>query len=232
MAAGPLISAVIPVYNGAQFIVAAIESVFAQDYRPLEVIVIDDGSDDGTPRVASRFPGVRIESQTRQGAGSARNAGAAISRGDFLAFLDADDVWTPRKLVSQMAVFQTQPDIEAVFGFAREFRDGDDPFENDRAGVAAPIPGTMLIRREAFERIGSFDIAADAREGVDWYLRALELSLRSHMLREIVYCRRIHGRNRGILNPNPAGYVQAIKASLDRRRRDGTVRSHAQRIGT
>ena len=98
----PLVSTIIPVFNGERLLPEALDSVFRQDYRPIEVIVVDDGSTDGTSLVARSCPEVRYLYQSNQGLGAARNAGIAAACGEFIAFLDADDIWLPRKLSSQM----------------------------------------------------------------------------------------------------------------------------------
>jgi glycosyltransferase involved in cell wall biosynthesis len=212
----PLVSVVIPVRNGVQFIAAAIESVLAQDYRPLELIVVDDDSSDGTREVVKKFAQVSLQIQSHRGAGAARNAGVRAAKGELIAFLDADDLWTREKLSKQVAAFEHDAGLEAVFGHVAEFEDANSA-ANGRE-IPGPIPGTMLIKRAAFARIGWFDASADSLEGADWYLRALEKSLRARMLPEVVYRRRIHGNNRSIVQRDLHGYVRAIKASLDRRR--------------
>jgi glycosyltransferase involved in cell wall biosynthesis len=212
----PLVSVVIPVYNGECFIAEAIASVIAQDYRPLELIVVDDGSIDRTREIVKDISQATLLEQPHQGAGAARNAGVRASKGEFVAFLDADDVWNPGKLFRQIEAFVAEPGLEAIFGHVVEFHEGET--DADSAPLPSPIPGTMLIKRAAFERIGWFSDEPTALEGVDWYLRASEKSLRSRMLPDVLYRRRIHGRNRSIVNRDHDGYLRAIKASLDRRR--------------
>ena len=103
----PLISCIIPVYNGQRFLAESLDSIFAQTYRPLEVIVCDDGSTDGTAHVAAEYPQPLVYiHQPNQGSPRARNCGIRAAKGDFLAFLDADDLWRSEKLTRQMARFQ------------------------------------------------------------------------------------------------------------------------------
>jgi glycosyltransferase involved in cell wall biosynthesis len=208
-----LISVIIPVFNGEQHLADAIGSGRAQDYEPKEILVIDDGSTDRTAKIAASFADVRYQRQERSGAGAARNAGVDLAQGDFLAFLDADDVWLPNKLSRQMRVFQNN-DVEAVFTHATQFRDEAQETQA-RPGY---FPGTMLIRRAAFLRVGYFATDRAVRETFEWQARALEAGLRYQLLPDVLYRRRIHSSNRGIVEPNLQGYLDVLKASLDRRR--------------
>lgn len=103
-----LISAVIPVYNGAAFVAEAVESVLRQTYQPVECIVVDDGSTDSTPRVLDALTGIRIERQRNLGVSAARNRGVQVANGSFIAFLDADDVWLESKLERQFAIMHAR----------------------------------------------------------------------------------------------------------------------------
>lgn len=225
----PLISVVIPAYNDERFITPAIESVLAQDYQPIELIVIDDGSTDRTREIVKEFSQAQLHAQSHHGAGAARNVGVRASKGEFIAFLDADDLWTKEKLSRQMNALAQDGQLEAVFGHVVEFFDVDPGNGEESRAIPGPIPGTMLIKRVAFERIGFFDSAADALEGADWYLRALEKSLRVQMLPDVVYRRRIHEKNRELAHRDLNGYVRAIKASLDRRRARGNLHADTKR---
>lgn len=222
----PLVSVIIPVYNGERYLAEAIESVLAQDYSPVEVIVVDDGSTDGSALVAKGFgPPVRYHFQPNDRVAAARNSGVALAGGDFLAFLDADDLWTADKLTRQMAAFNAGPDLDMVFGHAVQFH-SPDLRESEKKRVHCPsqkmpgyIPGAMLVGRDAFSRAGRFDTSLKSGEFVDWYLRATEKGLKGVMLPEVVYRRRLHGRNRSILErESKAEFVRIIKSSLDRRR--------------
>lgn len=102
----PLISCIVPVYNGEKYLDETLDSIFAQTYRPLEVIVIDDGSTDGTGNlVKARTEEVIYVLQDNAGPAAARNVGIATASADYLAFIDADDLWLPDKLTRQMELF-------------------------------------------------------------------------------------------------------------------------------
>src|SRR5436305_11898720 len=90
-----------PVFNGEQFLEAALRSVLAQDYEPLEIVVCDDGSTDRTPEILASFPSVEVVRQQQRGAAAARNAAVAASSGELAAFFDADDLWPANRLSLQ-----------------------------------------------------------------------------------------------------------------------------------
>ena len=157
-----LITVIIPVYNGERYLAEAIESVSVQTYRPIEIVVVDDGSTDRSAEVAQRFNSVRYCRQLHGGIGSARNRGVALAQGSAFAFLDADDLWDKDKLRLQMAAFDEDAEIDVVFGHIRQFISPESD-EYVKKGIYCPdklMPGysasTVMIRREAFKRVGPF----------------------------------------------------------------------------
>ncbi len=226
MTSPDLISVVIPAYNAGLYLGEALESVFAQTYPSVEVIVVDDGSDDDTAEVARSF-GARVSyvRQERAGAGAARNAALDHARGPYLAFLDADDRFTPTKLEHQMAALASGPELDMVYGHVREFFSPDLPAaqraQHRQPGAPAAwlSPNLMLIRRESFDRVGPFATDVGVGETVDWHARAVESGLRWHVLPEVVLERRLHARNSTIQAPTTqADYLRVLKAAIDRRR--------------
>jgi len=222
-----LISVVIPVYNCERYLAEAIESILAQTHSPEDIIVIDDGSTDGSAKVVERFsPKVQYHWQCNAGAGAARNRGVAAARGNFLAFLDADDLWAEDKLARQCVAFASDPTLDVVFGHIQQFYSPELGEEITRQ-IKIPVetmrgihPGAMLIKREAFLRVGFFKTDLQLAEFVDWYARATELGLRSLMLPEVMMKRRIHQTNQGTRYREARGdYLRVLKASLDRRRK-------------
>lgn len=220
----PWISVIIPVYNGARYLDQAIESVLAQTYRPIEIIVVDDGSTDESARVAQQFP-VRYCFQQHSGPGAARNRGVEQARGEFLAFLDADDLWAPEKLMWQIATLAAHPELDAAFGQVEQFNSPDVDATAQSARFVGTtlnglIAGAMLIRRAAFMRVGLFATHWHVGEFVDWYTRAQEVELEIVTLPEVVTRRRVHTSNLTIRSRETAkcAYTQILKAALDRRR--------------
>lgn len=225
----PLITIIIPVYNCDRYLAEALESILAQTYRPIEIIVVDDGSTDGSAEVAKRFgSSVRYYFQPQSGAGAARNYGTDLAQGSFFAFLDADDFWIEDKLTRQMSVFESEPEVDIVFGHVQQFHSSELD-ESVKNKIYCPPelmpgchPGTMLIQRDTFLRIGRFGTNLQLGEFISWYSRAIELGMHIKMLPELLMWRRLHTTNQGIRQRQARiDYVRVLKASLDRRRAQG-----------
>ena len=223
---GPLISVMIGVYNGAPYLAEAIESVQAQTYRPYELIVVDDGSDDGSGEIARSFDEVQCICQPRGGNGAARNRGVEAASGDFFAFLDADDRFVPHKLERQMSALDEDSDLDMVFGHVQEFV-SPELTEEERQGIRLPAPtpqpwkspNLMLIHRASFERVGGFSTSYRVGVTVDWFARADEAGLRNVILPEVVLERRLHTQNNGLRERDARSqYLHVLKAAMDRRR--------------
>jgi glycosyltransferase involved in cell wall biosynthesis len=222
----PLVSVMIGVYNGAPYLGEAIESVFAQDYEPIELIVVDDGSTDGSGDVARGIADVRVIRQENAGNGAARNRAVEEASGSFYAFLDADDRFTSGKLSLQKAALDADPALDMVFGHVHEFF-SPELDEETRATLRPPAsepmpwtaPNLMLVRREAFERVGLFTTAVRVGVTVDWFARAAEAGLRYAVLPEVVLERRLHTQNNGLRErASRSQYIDVIRQAMERRR--------------
>ena len=216
-----LISVIVPVFNGASFIAEALDSVLAQAYDPLEIIVVDDGSTDDTAVVVQKFgASVSYYYQSNRGSGAARNYGVRLARGNWLAFLDADDVWAGDKLQKQTAVFQQDPTVELVWGHVVEFVGALPDDRTRETAVPGHHPGTMLIRRDTFTYIGGYSETYIKSEVVEWMSRVLHHKIRQVMLPDVVMYRRLHQTNKGkITNQNQQEYLYVLKQHLERQRR-------------
>ncbi|MBP1464212.1 glycosyltransferase family 2 protein [Candidatus Chloroploca sp. M-50] len=189
------LSVIIPVYNGERFLAEAIQSVLDQTLPPDEIIVVDDGSTDGSAAlVAARFAEVRLLRQTNRGVGAALNLGLSHAHGDLFAFLDADDRWLPDKLERQVAALSADPALDMVFGHVRQFQDNQNCTEAPRPAIHR---GALLIRRHACERVGTFTEDPGVNEIVAWYAKSQTVGLRSFILPHVVFERRIHAHNSG-----------------------------------
>ncbi len=224
--AEPTVTAAIPVRDGETYLAEAIESVLSQSRPCDQVIVVDNGSSDGSAEIAAGFaPAVEVVSEPRPGIGAARNAAVDACRADFLAFLDADDIWERGKIASQLAAFEARPRLQLVFGHVRQFLSPDLAAEEAAAlrVPEAPQPGlyigAMLARRGALEMVGPWAEDVRISDGLAFLLRARELGLEQEMLAETVTRRRIHGANHSIHNRQErAEFARHLKRSLDRRR--------------
>jgi glycosyltransferase involved in cell wall biosynthesis len=222
----PLVSVVLPAYNRERYLEAALESALAQRYRPLEVVVVDDGSTDGTARVARAHREVRYLYQPNRGVAAARNAGIAASRGALIAFLDSDDLWAPEKLGVQVRFLSEHPDLGYCLTRMQTFLEpgcvlpaGVRPQVLSRPGIGA-VPSTLLVRREIFARVGAFDPSRRIGEDVDWFFRARDCAIPFAIVPDVLVRRRLHDTNLTARVGVEASAVVAIaKASLDRRRR-------------
>jgi glycosyltransferase involved in cell wall biosynthesis len=181
-----LVSVIIPTYNSARYLGEAIRSCLGQDYAPIEVIVVDDGSTDDTAHVAGMFGSrVRYMRQDNAGPSVARNWGIRESNGEYIAFLDADDWWNPSKLARQVACFDADGEVGLVHTDVIEFRETDkgyNPSKHDRGAIVGycldelfranrVATSSVMIRRECLQSAGVFDESIRAAEDLDLWLR-------------------------------------------------------------
>ena len=222
----PLVTVVLPVYNGERYLVEAIDSVLNQSHQAIELVAVDDGSTDGTAGILHAYGDrLRLERQPNRGAGAARNRGVELARGELLGFLDADDIWVQGRVARQVAVLAGEPDCEAVLGRVEHFYSPElDVTQQARIVEPAAAPGTfhagtMLIRRASFLRIGYLPTAYKLGEFIDWYMRAQEAGLRAVTLPEVALRRRLHLGHVGLRERQyRSDYVRILKAAMDRRR--------------
>jgi glycosyltransferase involved in cell wall biosynthesis len=197
----PLISIVIPAYNAATFLAECLESIFAQDHRPLEVIVVDDGSTDRTLAIAQAWvPAVRVVHQANAGPAAARNRGIEMAGGEYLAFNDADDRWVPGRLARQLAILESRPDLDLVMGLVEMEYPAQAPlnaarFRSAEDQIALFSFGAGLFRRRLFERIGPLSEDLRNTEDADWFMRAREDGAAWLLEDETALIYRRHGAN-------------------------------------
>lgn len=215
----PLVTVIIPVHNGAAFIVDALESVFSQSYKNIEVIVIDDGSTDKTKEVLTPYllddpflqdsgkplpkGKVLYFSQIHGGIGSARNRGIKEAKGEYLSFLDADDQWLVDKLERQIAMFKEDREIDFLFGGVEHFFAKPELQEKYRLppkSLQGFIAGTLMVRKSAAMKVGFFETDYKVGEFIEWCLRARQCNMKMCILKEICLQRRIHGKNTTLTN--------------------------------
>jgi glycosyltransferase involved in cell wall biosynthesis len=225
-----LVSCIVPVFNGERYVGEALDSILAQTYRPLEVLVADDGSTDGTAGVVAGYgEQIRYLCQPNAGPAAACNLGLERAQGEFVAFLAADDVWHPEKLERQMARFQAREELDLCVTYIQNFwvpelAEEAERFRDHR--LAQPMPGytcvTLLARRSLFETVGLFDATLQHGSDLEWFARAGDQGAVVEMLPEVLVHRRLHegNRSRHLASNSRDTFLQILKASLDRRRRN------------
>lgn len=220
-------SCIVPAYNAERYIVDTIASILAQTHDTLEIIVVDDGCTDGTrERLEDFAAAIVVLGQDNAGTAAARNAGMRRARGEFMAFLDADDLWHPEKTARQLQRFRERPGLEVSFTWIENFISPDAPGEGRPAddGTLKPVPGyvcpTMLMRRDVIDRVGLFDASLNHANEPDWILRAAELGVCMDILPEVLVRRRLHpdSRSARLAGSSHDEYLRLLKARLDRRR--------------
>jgi glycosyltransferase involved in cell wall biosynthesis len=191
MTAAAQVSAIVPVFNGERYLDEALRSALDQTLPPSEVIVVDDGSTDRSGEIAESFGDpVRCIRQENLGVARARNRGLSVATGEFIAFLDHDDLWPPTKLEVQVAALRANPDVGIVTGHIRYIA-GALPGRPGTGQGTRETPGTgylqaTLIRRSVFDRIGplSEDVGG-AADDLEWNMRARDLGIRRLLLDDV-----------------------------------------------
>lgn len=224
------INVIIPVYNGEKYLGEALDSILLQSLQPCEIIVVDDGSTDGTPSVCKKYidrigEKLKYIRKEKGGAASARNTGILEAQGEYLAFLDSDDIWTEKRLEQGFEEIKKDMVCSMIFGLVEEFYspDTDEAFRAkykcSSASLKGMHPGTMLIRKDDFMRVGLFSEKYATGEFIEWYGRASAEGLKYKIIDEVHMKRRIHYSNHGITNKaDNEDYAKIIKDILKKKR--------------
>lgn len=225
-----LVSCVVPTYNSERYLAKALDSILAQTYRPFEIIVADDGSTDETSKIATQYGDkTRFVCQETAGPAATRNLGLLNAVGEFIAFLDADDLWHPEKLARQMARFNARPTLDACVTHVQMFWTDDMAIEQARYRGhprTKPLPGyattTLLAHRRLFDTTGEFNTSLWFADATDWFMRAAEQGAIIELLAEVLTYHRMHPTNltRRRSEASREEFLKIVKSSLDRRRRD------------
>jgi glycosyltransferase involved in cell wall biosynthesis len=216
----PLVSVVMAAYNAAEHIGAALESVLAQDWKPLEVVVVDDGSTDATGEIARSFPQVRYLGQANQGAAVARNAAFAASAGALVAVFDSDDLMPPGRIRLQAEHLLARPELGAVLGRQQWLGAPDtlprDPVYGDPNGI--PVGGAAMFRREVLEELGGYDASFARGEDTDLLIRMRGRGIPYEVLPEVVLIRRWRETSLTGGRSIHDGLLRSLQAKLERER--------------
>jgi len=190
----PFVTVVIPAFNAERYITQAVDSVLRQTCGMFECIVVDDGSKDQTRSVVERYgPAVRYEFQTNAGPATARNRGIELATGDFVAFLDADDVWNPDKVAVQMARFNGRPELVGCAAHVQNFHSEDTG--TPAQGQVVTLGTTLIVRRSLFNAVGMLNPEYWHRDLQDLLVRAEDRGFKIEILPDVLAQRRIHSNN-------------------------------------
>lgn len=211
----PIISVIVPTYNCAQYLPEALDSILAQQYPNLEIIVVDDGSSDGSAEIAESYGSpVRVIRQQNKGPAAARNRAAQEAKGEYLAFLDGDDIWLPGKLKAQVDYIQSHPEAKIVYASLKRWRMNEEsntypPKEavatnQHNVGIDESCSGwiyhkllldsmisiiTAIIPHTLFDALGGFDESLKIGEDYDFWLRASRITQAHKLNRDVALYR-------------------------------------------
>jgi glycosyltransferase involved in cell wall biosynthesis len=221
----PAVDVIIPVYNGAEFLGEALESVLAQEYEPFRIIVVDDGSTDDSAAVAQAYPGVLVIRQKNQGPAAARNAGLAAAEAPYVALHDSDDLLPPNKLRIQIGYLEEHPEVACVLG-RQEWIDPPEWLPHDTLyGELGGIPlPSAVFRTSVIRELGGFDPSFRTGEDVDLLVRLRETNHNIVVMPDVVLRRRYHGSNLSVVT-SPENRIRSLKAKLDREREQGKAKA-------
>lgn len=222
-----LVSVIIPVKDGERFLAEAINSVLEQDYRPLEIIVVDGRSVDRTREIAGSFEQVRVIRQVDRGLADAWNVGIDAANGEFIAFLSHDDLWVPNKLSIQVNHMVDHPEIQYTITRVKFFAQPGLPIppgfrtrllEGDHIGH---MPETLVARRSAFDVVGRFDVSLSVSPDVDWFARAKDKKVRMATMAEVLLLKRVHDANLSLVEVDEShrDLLRVLRHSIVRQRK-------------
>ena len=223
----PLVSVITTVFNSEKYLKEALDSIFAQDYRLMEVIVVDDGSTDKSVKIACSYPEIKCIRKANEGDGIAKNVGIKAAKGDFIAFLDYDDIWFPYALSEAVHYLQSHPEVDYVLGQQQFFLEPGEDFPS-----IIPVhlrhkphigfgPGSMMARKQVFEKCGLFSPEySRCSSDADWFFCARDKGLKRGVIQKVLLHRRIHDSNVSFsaIKNSQKRRMQIIKASIDRKR--------------
>jgi glycosyltransferase involved in cell wall biosynthesis len=235
-----LVSVILPVFNAEIYLEEAIRSVLSQTYKNLELICINDLSTDNSLSLLESFGNdiVLVNNEVNCGTAESRNKGIRLARGNFLSFLDNDDIWKNDKLEIQLNQFQHTADLDVSVSHMQCFLSPEMSEEAKMLLFCPPdplpgyIPSTIVVKRTSFEKVGYFDRRWKNGESIAWILKAQEAGLHFGMVEDVLVKRRIHERNKGILSSSvsKSEYLKIFREAVHRRRKGIDGRKHIESI--
>lgn len=217
----PLVSVIVAAYNAEKYINESIASILDQTYGNTEIIVVDDGSTDGTADILKSLP-VSYYFQKNKGQASALNFGISMAKGDYLGFNDADDLWVAEKLELQLKEFTKNIQLDASFGMVQQFICSS--LTEDQASKIhcpkMPMKGysklTMLIKKKSFEEIGDFNTKVKIGDFIEWFALAKRKGIQHRLIDDVLGKRRLHLDNMSVKDKSERNsFAQIMKRHLD-----------------
>jgi glycosyltransferase involved in cell wall biosynthesis len=200
----PRISVIIPVFNGEEYLLEAVQSIIKQEFNEIEIIIVDDGSTDRTCHIIEQlkvgFP-IRYFYQKNKGPSFARNVGIENAIGEWICFIDSDDIWPENKIKSILEYLEKNEGIDILWGMTKFFFETENlkskyyGTEIVEKAIFNTYLGSAFIRKTVFEEVGNFDISLKYCEDLDWYLRALEKKVKLKKRETIDLFYRVHANN-------------------------------------
>ena len=223
-----LVSVVIPVYNGETYLVETLESVLNQTYPHTEVITVDDGSTDTSAEIIGRYPQIRYVCEENGGVAIARNNGLRLAQGDYLALLDQDDLWDPRKLEFQVDFLEKHPETGIVSSLLQFFlQEGIEKPDWVRAELLeSPRPGYLgnfLIRRDVITRVGFFDPQYTLASDHDWFMRAADAGVKMEYIDTVLLHKRVHRHNESQREESTREMLRIHRQSIQRKKHQTNI---------
>jgi len=218
------------VFNGEVYLEETLDSIFSQSHEPIECIVVDDGSDDMSASIVSGYSReIRYFYQDNQGPAAARNLGLEQASGEYISFLDADDLWHEEKTERQIRRLAARPELDYCIAKVQNFwipelQEEAERFKNHPR--AQPMSGatsaSLLARRSLFEQVGSFDPALQHCDAAEWFLRLREHKAVGEELPDTLVYRRMHHHNRSrqMARSSQIEFSRLLKNRIDRKRTD------------
>lgn len=221
-----LVSVIIPLYNGSRFIAETLDTALAQDYAPLEIIVIDDGSTDGGAEIVKNHSGpIRCICQENQGNAAARNHGIQKAKGEFIALLDQDDLWEKHKIKTHVDYMARHPELDYTIahftyflipGVERPAWLRESLVKGHQADYS---PSSMVARKRAFEKVGNFKRELKIGSDSDWFFRARDMNVPMAVINEVLLHRRVHQANQSAhVRQAHVEMLKLIRASIHRKK--------------
>jgi glycosyltransferase involved in cell wall biosynthesis len=227
----PLMSIIVGVHNGADFLGSALSCILSQDYDPLEIIIVNDGSTDQTGLLAEEWvrsnpEQIQLIHCPRGGIAAARNTGLRAAHGDLIGMLDVDDLWLPGTLSAFGAALTCHPQVSVMQGYIRRIWLANAPagprYERDFVPYLAMNTGSMFFRRSVFNTVGLFDEHLSQNEDTDLHLRIREAGLQICVLERLALIYRMHDHNMtNGWDPKRSDFFKVLRNSLQRRRARG-----------